>query len=96
MPNVTVPKSNYTKDDQGFEFLEKTYNERCIEITGTTIGSSCEIKFKDDEGVLKVLATVADTDLPFIRTVPASFRKNLEIDIQGTPNCNISGSNDDV
>jgi len=93
MPDITVAQSNYTKADAGFDFLQYVTQERTVEITGTDVGTLFELRAKDDAGVEYVIATVVNSDLPYLKVISRSFKRDLELNVTGSPNCNVSGSN---
>ena len=89
MPDVSTADT-FDKYDDGFGFLKSQGGrDRVLLFAGTSIGSSCLVKYIDDEGNAQ---TIEDGD---ITSLPASLlvqklAKDLQIVTTGSPDFNVS------
>ncbi len=91
MPNITAA-GTYTQANEGFEFLKASNTDTTLLFAGTTLPSTLEVKYTDDEGVDHTLEDGTITVLPKSMTIKAIRRPLKIVATGGTPNFNVVGS----
>ena len=87
MPDVSS-SGTYTKASSGFDFLDVSNEHRIIYFSGTTVGTSAEVQFKDDQGNWQSVANGTVTDID--SNLYVRIASELQIVFTGSPNCNVT------
>ena len=91
MPDISSA-GTYTKDTAGYGFLRAQGGGRVLLFAGSSIGTSVDIQYTDDQGTDRTVENGSITVLPtsvYIR----SLNQDLKIVVTGTPNFNVSSPN---
>lgn len=93
MPDITAV-GTYTKDAPGFEFLQGSKG-RCNDyitllFAGSTLPTTLEVKYTDDEGNDQVFEGGTVTALPASLTIENVTRPVKIVVTGGTPNFNVT------
>lgn len=91
MPNITAAGTK-TAEDAGFGFLNATNDITTLLFAGSTLPTTLEIKYTDDEGVDHVLEDGTITALPTSIIVEGVRRPLKIVSTGGSPNFNVIGS----
>lgn len=88
MPNITAV-GTYTEDSPGFGFLAPAYGTRTILLAGSTLPSTLQIQYEDDEGVARTFEGGLITSLPTSIVLSPNTRPLIIKVTGGSPNFNV-------
>ena len=91
MPNITAAGA-YTEETPGFEMLGGSREVRTLLFAGTTLPTTLEVQYTDDQGVDHVLESGAVTALPTSMVLDRIKRPVKIVATGGSPNFNVSGA----
>jgi len=88
MPDISVA-GTYTKAEGGtFARLEANRSVRQLLFAGTTVGTTCEVKYTDDEGTDRTLENGTITALP--TSIEVDMNTDLKVVTTGSPDFNLT------
>ena len=87
MPNITS-SGTYDKHSEGFKNLGATDKPRHLLFNAGNFGSSCHVRYRDDEGAHETFEDGIITAGPKTFTVPGNI--DAKIVVNGSPSFNVT------
>lgn len=91
MPDITAA-GTYTENTPGFEFLGGGREIRTILMAGTTLPTTLELKYDDDQGNEQLFEGGTITELPASKVFDRVKRPVKIVVTGGSPDFNVSGA----
>lgn len=88
MPDISVAGTVDKTGDKSAALLAATPAVRQLLFAGTTIGTTCEVKYTDDEGVDRVLENGTIGSLP--TSIEVEMNADLKVVTTGSPDLNLT------